>query len=62
MKGKPSFTTINAKEDIAHKISIISSVEQIKIYELIEIAFKETFPEYFGPDEGVLEMVETSLI
>jgi hypothetical protein len=47
MKGKPGFSTLNAKDEIAYKIAVIASIENIKMYEVIEMSVKETFPEYF---------------
>jgi hypothetical protein len=47
MKGKIGFSSLNAKEDVAYAIAIISRVEHKKMYEVIEQSVKATFPEYF---------------
>jgi hypothetical protein len=47
MKGKCGFASINAKEEIVYTIGIIASVENIKIYEVVERSVKESYPEYF---------------
>jgi hypothetical protein len=47
MKGKIGFSSLNAKDDVAYRIAIISKVEHKKMYEIIEQSVKATFPEYF---------------
>jgi len=47
MKGKNGFASINAKEEMVYTIGIIASVENMKVYEVIEKSVKESYPEYF---------------
>jgi hypothetical protein len=38
---------ISAKEDIAQKIGIIAAMKRLKIYEVVELATRAKFPEFF---------------
>lgn len=49
--GKPrsrnGFLSLPAKEHIVEKIGIIAAVNRMKIHEVVEIATRAKFPEYF---------------
>jgi hypothetical protein len=41
------FSCLPAKNYIAQKIGIIAATKRLKIYEVVEIGTKATFPEFF---------------
>lgn len=51
-ESKNGFLSLAAKANVAEKIGIIAATNRLKIYEVLEMATKAKFPEFFD-DEGL---------
>ena len=47
MRTNFDFTSLNVKNKTSHVIGIISATEKKKIYDVVDIAVRAKFPQYF---------------